>query len=166
MAREVIMGRLSGAVAFTRQRNGVQRRDHNKRFSAVLQRRKNTLESILVSTHGAARLCKTMALMLERLLLGRATQAAPAQPSLPGWILLVEDAQWLDPYSMGLIRALLERCSIPLVVVMTHVSGRGKHDASSGVPETRVTRPDATTVRTGSQKITINVLRRVRQLAS
>jgi cAMP-specific phosphodiesterase 4 len=146
MARAVIMGRLSGAVAFTRQRNGVQRRDHNKRFRAVLQRRKNTLESILVSTHGAARLCKTMALMLERLLLGRATQAAPAQPSLPGWILLVEDAQWLDPYSMGLIRALLERCSIPLVVVMTHVSGRGAHDASSGVPETRVTRPDATNV--------------------
>ena len=142
MARAVIMGRLSGAVAFTRQRNGVQRRDHNKRFRAVLQRRKNTLESILVSTHGAARLCKTMALMLERLLLGRATQAAPAQPSLPGWILLVEDAQWLDPFSMGLIRALLERCSIPLVVVMTHVSGRGAHETSS-VDET-LGRPDAT----------------------
>ena len=99
------MGRLSGAVAFTRQLNGVQRRDHNKRFRAVAQRRKNTLESILVSTNGASRLCETMALMLERLLLGRATQAAPAQPSLPGWILLVEDAHWLDPFSMGLIRA-------------------------------------------------------------
>ena len=124
IARAVIMGRLSGAVAFTRQLNGVQRRDHNKRFRAVAQRRKNTLESILVSTNGASRLCETMALMLERLLLGRATQAAPAQPSLPGWILLVEDAHWLDPFSMGLIRALLDRCSIPLAIVMTHVSGR------------------------------------------
>ena len=136
MARAVVTGRLTGAVAFTRQRNGVQRRDHNKRFRAVMHRRKNTLESIMVSTHGAARLCKTMALMLERLLLGRATQAAPAQPSLPGWILLVEDAQWLDPFSMGLIRALLERCSIPLVVVMTHVSGR-----ETSKPETRGERP-------------------------
>jgi CheY-like chemotaxis protein len=148
MARAVIMGRLSGAVAFTRQLNGVQRRDHNRRFRAVAQRRKNTLESILVSANGASRLCETMALMLERLLLGRATQAAPAQPSLPGWILLVEDAHWLDPFSMGLIRALLERCSIPLAIVMTHVSGRDGGGFDSGFAdadrtdsnETRATR--------------------------
>ena len=119
-ARAVIMGKLTGTVAFTRQRNGVQRRDYNKRFRAVLHRRKNTLASLLVSTGGISQLCSTLALMLERLLLGRSVQAAPAQPSLPGWMLLVEDAQWLDPLSMGLIRALLERASIPLVIMMTH----------------------------------------------
>ena len=38
-----VAGRLTSAVALTRQRNGVQRRDHNLRFRASLQRRKHTL---------------------------------------------------------------------------------------------------------------------------
>ena len=115
-----VAGRLTSAVALTRQRNGVQRRDHNLRFRASLQRRKHTLTHALRSRESVAGLCKTLALMLERLLLGRSVQAAPAQPSLPGFLLFVEDAHTLDPISAGVIRACLEHCSIPLVVMMTH----------------------------------------------
>ena len=110
----------TSAVALTRQRNGVQRRDHNLRFRASLQRRKHTLTHALRSRESVAGLCKTLALMLERLLLGRSVQAAPAQPSLPGFLLFVEDAHTLDHISAGVIRACLEHCSIPLVVMMTH----------------------------------------------
>ena len=115
-----VAGRLTSAVALTRQRNGVQRRDHNLRFRASLQRRKHTLTHALRSRESVAGLCKTLALMFERLLLGRSVQAAPAQPSLPGFLLFVEDAHTLDPISAGVIRACLEHCSIPLVVMMTH----------------------------------------------
>jgi hypothetical protein len=127
----VVAGRLASAVAFTRQRNGVQRRDHNRRFRACLHRRKNTLANLLLSEDGISRLCTALALMLQQLLLGRSVQAAPAQPSLPGWLLLVEDSDMLDALSMGLVRACLEHCSIPLVVLMCHQS-RGRRTTSSG----------------------------------
>ena len=48
----VIAGRLSASVAFTRQRNGVQRRDHNSRFTACVDRRKLSLASLLISEEG------------------------------------------------------------------------------------------------------------------
>ena len=128
-ALSVIAGRLAGAVAFTRQRNGVQRRDHNKRFRACLHRRKNTLASLLLSHDGASRLCQALALLLQRLMLGRSVQAAPAQAASPGWMLVVDDAGALDPLSMGLIRAVLEHCSVPMVVLMCHdsVVKEGRH---------------------------------------
>ena len=122
----VIAGRLSASVAFTRQRNGVQRRDHNERFTASVDRRKLSLASLLLSEEGVKRACKALALMLQRLLLGRSTQAAPAQPSIPGFLLFVEDSHMLDPLSMGLVRAILEECSIPLVVMMTHLERGSK----------------------------------------
>ena len=128
----VIAGRLSASVAFTRQRNGVQRRDHNSRFTACVDRRKLSLASLLISEEGVKRACKALALMLQRLLLGRSTQAAPAQPSIPGFLLFVEDAHMLDPLSMGLVRAILEECSIPLVVMMTHRERGSK--VSGGAP--------------------------------
>ena len=128
----VIAGRLSASVAFTRQRNGVQRRDHNSRFTACVDRRKLSLASLLISEEGVKRACKALALMLQRLLLGRSTQAAPAQPSIPGFLLFVEDAHMLDPLSMGLVRAILEECSIPLVVMMTHRERVSK--VSGGAP--------------------------------
>jgi len=118
-ARAVVIGALAGSVAFARQRNGVQRRDHNKRFHGGLHRTKNTLATLLVSEGGIGKLCATLALMLERLLLGRSTQTSPGSPSQAGWLLLVEDAQWLDPFSAGVIRALLDKASIPLVILMT-----------------------------------------------
>jgi len=130
-AYPVIAGRLSASVAFTRQRNGVQRRDHNSRFTASVDRRKLSLASLLISEESVKRACKALALMLQRLLLGRSTQAAPAQPSIPGFLLFVEDAHMLDPLSMGLVRAILEECSIPLVVMMTHRE-RGSKVSGSG----------------------------------
>ncbi|EEH56436.1 uncharacterized protein MICPUCDRAFT_69747, partial [Micromonas pusilla CCMP1545] len=62
-------------------------------------------------------------------MLGRSVQAAPAQAASPGWMLVVDDAGALDPLSMGLIRAVLEHCSVPMVVLMCHdsVVKEGRH---------------------------------------
>lgn len=146
-----LAGKLASAVAITRQRNGVQRRDHKRRFFASLHRHQNTLANMLLSNDGVTRLCTALALMLQQLLLGRSVQASPAQPSLPGWLLLIEDSDRLDPLSMRLVREIFEHCSIPIVVMMCQ-QVQTQPPGSDGTEAVIVEQPPAA-LRAGSKPV-------------